>query len=100
MRRMASSARETPDAYLGLEKHELFLRIQSVTFYVSNLDRSLDFHRDQLCFHLVFDARTQPGARFVAVAPPDGSANLTLVELERLSSPGSLGWQKSANRGS
>jgi serine phosphatase RsbU (regulator of sigma subunit)/catechol 2,3-dioxygenase-like lactoylglutathione lyase family enzyme len=82
MRRMASSVRETPDAYVGLEQHELFLRIQSVTVYVSDLDRSLDFYRDQLRFHLVFDARTQPGARFVAVAPPDGSANLTLVEPE------------------
>jgi serine phosphatase RsbU (regulator of sigma subunit)/catechol 2,3-dioxygenase-like lactoylglutathione lyase family enzyme len=82
MRRMASSLRETPDAYAGLERRELFLRLQSVTVYVSDLDRSLDFYRDQLGFHLVFDARTQPGARFVAVAPPDGSANLTLVEPE------------------
>jgi phosphoserine phosphatase RsbU/P len=82
MRRMASSVRETPDAYVGLEQRELFLRIQSVTVYVSDLDRSLDFYRDQLGFHLVFDARAQPGARFVAVAPPDGSANLTLVEPE------------------
>jgi phosphoserine phosphatase RsbU/P len=82
MRRMASSVRETSDAYVGLERRELFLRLQSVTVYVSDLDRSLDFYRDQLGFHLVFDARTQPGARFVAVAPPDGSANLTLVEPE------------------
>jgi serine phosphatase RsbU (regulator of sigma subunit) len=31
---------------------------------------------------LIFDARVQPDRRFVTVAPPDGTANLTLVQPE------------------
>jgi phosphoserine phosphatase RsbU/P len=37
---------------------------------------------DQLGFDLAFDAKLQSGGRWVAVAPPDGSAVLTLVEPE------------------
>src|SRR2546429_2299375 len=39
----------------------------------------------QLGFQLVFDARSQEfaGRHFVTVAPPDGTANLTLVAPER-----------------
>ena len=40
---------------------------------------SLRFYRDQLGFDLAFDAQLQTGDRWVAVAPPDGSALLTLV---------------------
>lgn len=58
------------------------MRLQSVTIYVRDLERSLEFYTDQLGFHLVFDARVQPGGRWVTVAPPDGSANLTLVAPE------------------
>lgn len=78
---MAASPREPLDASsIRLDRHDPYLRLQSVTVYVRNLDRSLGFYRDQLGFHLLFDARA--GARFVTVAPPDGSANLTLVEPE------------------
>ena len=42
-------------------------------------DRSLRFYLDQLGFKLAFDSRLQSGQRWVAVAPPDGSAVLTLV---------------------
>lgn len=37
------------------------------------------FYLDQLGFHVAFDARLQSGDRWVAVAPPDGSAILSLV---------------------
>lgn len=37
------------------------------------------FYIDQLGFHVAFDARLQSGERWVAVAPPDGTAVLTLV---------------------
>jgi serine phosphatase RsbU (regulator of sigma subunit) len=46
------------------------------------VDRSLRFYVDQLGFALVFDGRGQSGRRFVTVAPPDGTANLTLVTPE------------------
>ena len=55
------------------------LRLHCVNVYVRDQDRSLRFYLDQLGFHLAFDARLQSGDRWVAVAPPDGSAILSLV---------------------
>ncbi len=57
----------------------LHLRLHCVNVYVRDQDRSLRFYLDQLGFHLAFDARLQSGDRWVAVAPPDGSAILSLV---------------------
>ena len=37
------------------------------------------FYLDQLGFHLAFDTRLQSGERWLAVAPPDGSALLALI---------------------
>ncbi|MGE5326100.1 MAG: PP2C family protein-serine/threonine phosphatase [Deltaproteobacteria bacterium] len=59
-----------------------YLRVQSVAIFVRNLDRSLEFYTEKLGFDLVFDGRVKSGPRFVTVAPPDGSANLTLVAPE------------------
>jgi len=59
-----------PQQYLGLHCVRVFVRDQ---------DRSLRFYLDQLGFHLAFDTRLQSGDRWVAVAPPDGSAILSLV---------------------
>jgi len=50
-----------------------------VNVYVRDQDRSLRFYLDQLGFHLAFDARLQTGERWVAVAPPDGTAILSLI---------------------
>jgi serine phosphatase RsbU (regulator of sigma subunit) len=50
--------------------------------FVRDLEQSLSFYLDQLGFQLIFDARVQPGRRWVTVAPPDGTANLTLVAPE------------------
>ena len=55
------------------------LRIHAVNIYVRDQDRSLAFYVDQLGFSVAFDARLQSGERWVAVAPPDGSAVLALV---------------------
>ena len=59
-----------------------FLGIHAVTVFVRDQERSLRFYVDQLGFHVAFDARLQSGERWVAVAPPDGSAVLTLVAPE------------------
>ena len=64
------------------EQREAYLRLQSVTIFVRDLDRSLRFYVDQLGFSLATDARSQPARRWVAVAPPDGLATLTLCEPE------------------
>jgi serine phosphatase RsbU (regulator of sigma subunit)/catechol 2,3-dioxygenase-like lactoylglutathione lyase family enzyme len=58
---------------------DLHLRLHCVNVYVRDQDRSLRFYLDQLGFHVAFDARLQSGDRWVAVAPPDGSAILSLV---------------------
>ncbi len=56
-----------------------YLRLHCVNIFVRNQDRSLRFYLDQLGFHLAFDTRLQTGERWVAVAPPDGSAILSLI---------------------
>jgi catechol 2,3-dioxygenase-like lactoylglutathione lyase family enzyme len=56
-----------------------FLSIHAVNIFVRDQDRSLRFYVDQLGFNLAFDAQLQSGVRWVAVAPPDGSAVLTLI---------------------
>jgi serine phosphatase RsbU (regulator of sigma subunit) len=62
-----------------LDRQDPYLRLQSVTIFVRDIEQSLRFYLDQLGFQLIFDARIQPDRRFVTVAPPDGTANLTLV---------------------
>jgi len=66
----APERKSQPQQYLGLHCVRVFVRDQ---------DRSLRFYLDQLGFHLAFDTRLQSGDRWVAVAPPDGSAILSLV---------------------
>ncbi len=78
----ASPPQGTDNSTVRLERQNPYLRIQSVNIFVRDLDRSLKFYVDQLGFSLAFDARVQPGRRWVAVAPPDGAATLTLVEAE------------------
>ena len=80
---MANSPREwTEGSAVRLDRQDPYLRLQSVTIFVRDLEKSLSFYVDQLGFQLVLDARIQPDRRFVTVAPPDGTANLTLVAPE------------------
>ena len=80
---MGNSPREWAEgSAVRLDRQDPYLRLQSVTVFVRDLEKSLSFYLDQLGFQLVFDARIQPDRRFVTVAPPDGTANLTLVAPE------------------
>jgi len=80
---MGNSPQEWTDgSAVRLDRQDPYLRLQSVTIFVRDLEQSLRFYLDQLGFQLVFDARIQPDRRFVTVAPPDGTANLTLVAPE------------------
>lgn len=63
----------------GLEPAALYLRVQSVNVYVRDLEKSMEFYLEQLGFELAFDVITQMGQRWVGVAPPDGTAVLTLI---------------------
>ena len=65
---------------MRLDRSDPYLRLQSISIYVRNLDRSLEFYVGKLGFQLVFEARE---SHFVTVAPPDGTANLSLVAPER-----------------
>src|SRR6185503_19911317 len=67
---------ESTDAPDPKEPH---LRFHAVKIFVRDQDRSLRFYIEQLGFSLVYDTRLQSGERWVAVAPPDGTAILALV---------------------
>src|SRR5580765_8310412 len=57
-----------------------YLRVHAVNIYVKDQARSLDFYLNTLGFHIAFDAHVGSGERLLAVAPPDGTAVLTLIE--------------------
>jgi serine phosphatase RsbU (regulator of sigma subunit)/catechol 2,3-dioxygenase-like lactoylglutathione lyase family enzyme len=56
-----------------------FLSIHAVRVFVRDLDKAIAFYVRQLGFRVVIDTRLQSGERWVAVAPPDGTAILALV---------------------
>jgi serine phosphatase RsbU (regulator of sigma subunit) len=62
----------------GSNGHSPYLRVHAVNIFVRDQDQSLRFYVDRLGFDLAFDAQLQTGDRWVAVAPPDGSALLAL----------------------
>ena len=78
---MSNSAlsRGTNQSANSLDRGQLHLSLHHVTILVRDQDRSLRFYLDQLGFNLVVDARMESGDRWVAVAPPDGTAILALV---------------------
>src|SRR5713226_459215 len=59
-----------------------YLGVYAVNVFVRDQDRSLRFYVDQLGFNLAFDVRLQSGQRWVGVAPPHGTAVLTLIAPE------------------
>ena len=67
---------------VGSDRQDPYLRLQSITVFVRDIDRSLRFYTEQLGFALVLDARHHKDYRWVSVAPPDGTATLTLHEAE------------------
>ncbi len=71
---------DQPD--LRTNQQSSYLRVHAVNIFVRDQDRSLRFYVDQLGFSLAFDVCLQSGQRWVAVAPPDGTAVLTLIAPE------------------
>jgi serine phosphatase RsbU (regulator of sigma subunit)/catechol 2,3-dioxygenase-like lactoylglutathione lyase family enzyme len=65
------------------DQESSYLRIFKSTVFVRNHDRSLQFYVGQLGFSVLADTRFEFGGRWVAVAPPDGSAILALVAPKR-----------------
>ncbi len=64
---------------LDLDRKAPYLRLQQVTVFVRDQDRSLKFFLDQLGFSVAYEARLESGEHWVAVTPPDGTAILALV---------------------
>ncbi len=64
---------------IRLDRRDPYLLLQHVTVFVQDQDRSLRFYVDCLGFSGVLDHRFPDGGRFIAVAPPDGTARLALV---------------------
>ena len=58
------------------------IRMHGVDVFVRDQDQSLRFYVEQLGFSLAFDVRLQSGQRWVGVAPPHGTAVLTLIAPE------------------
>jgi serine phosphatase RsbU (regulator of sigma subunit)/predicted enzyme related to lactoylglutathione lyase len=61
-------------------REEPYLSIQDIVVFVRDLDVSKRFYMQQLGFELLTEQRLPTGERWIEVAPPDGSANLALVE--------------------
>lgn len=64
------------------DQRELYLGIQAVDVFVSDLEKSLQFYVNQLGFRLVSDVLLQSGRRRVGISPPDGTAVLNLIAPE------------------
>ncbi len=64
---------------LPADREASYLRVHAVNVFVRDQDQSLRFYVDQLGFSLAFDVRLQSGQRWVGVAPPHGTAVLTLI---------------------
>src|SRR5438067_9290248 len=66
-----------------LDRSDPYLRVLCVNIFVRDQDRSIRFYVDQLGFNLLVDESYESGNRWVAVAPPDGTAVLALVTPKR-----------------
>jgi serine phosphatase RsbU (regulator of sigma subunit) len=64
------------------DQRDLYLGIQAVDVFVSDLEKSLQFYVNQLGFRLVSDVILQSGRRRVGISPPDGTAVLNLIAPE------------------
>lgn len=67
------------DRSFRVDRTESFLRIQFVPIFVRDQDRSIKFFVDLLGFTVVLDVRILDGQRRVVIAPPDGTALLSLI---------------------
>jgi serine phosphatase RsbU (regulator of sigma subunit) len=64
------------------DQGDLYLGIQAVDVFVSDLEKSLQFYVNQLGFRLVSDVILQSGRRRVGISPPDGTTALNLIAPE------------------
>jgi serine phosphatase RsbU (regulator of sigma subunit) len=61
------------------QNRNVYVGIQGVDVFVSDLEQSLEFYVERLGFKVAFDVLLQSGQRRVGVSPPDGTAVLNLI---------------------
>jgi serine phosphatase RsbU (regulator of sigma subunit)/predicted enzyme related to lactoylglutathione lyase len=61
-------------------REQPYLCIQDIVVFVRDLDVSKQFYLQKLGFELITEQVLPTGVRWIEVAPPDGSANLAIVE--------------------
>lgn len=61
------------------DRQDPYLRLNTVTVFVRDQERSLRFYVDQLGFTLALDFPLPSGERWVTVSPPDGTGMISLV---------------------
>ncbi|KAA6464509.1 hypothetical protein DYQ86_00610 [Acidobacteria bacterium AB60] len=74
----SASAFDWVERSLRPDRTDPYLRIQFVPVFVRDLDRSIQFFVERLGFKVISEARPTDAERRVAVAPPDGTALLSL----------------------
>jgi serine phosphatase RsbU (regulator of sigma subunit)/predicted enzyme related to lactoylglutathione lyase len=70
----------TSRSVLRAGRDEPYLCIQDIVVFVRDLDVSKQFYLQKLGFELITERVLPTGVRWIEVAPPDGSANLAIVE--------------------
>jgi serine phosphatase RsbU (regulator of sigma subunit)/catechol 2,3-dioxygenase-like lactoylglutathione lyase family enzyme len=61
------------------DRSDPYLRLGTASVFVRDQNRSLKFYVEQLGFNLAIDSRLPSGDRWLTVAPPDGTAMLSLI---------------------
>jgi serine phosphatase RsbU (regulator of sigma subunit)/predicted enzyme related to lactoylglutathione lyase len=82
---MPRSPQTQPEETIRLDRQSPYLRVLCINVFVRDQDASLRFFVDQLGFKLITDESYESGARWVAVAPPDGNTVLALITPKRKS---------------
>jgi len=70
----------TNRSVLRPDREQPYLCIQDIVVFVRDLEVSKRFYVELLGFELITEQCLPTGVRWIEVAPPDGSANLALVE--------------------
>jgi predicted enzyme related to lactoylglutathione lyase len=65
-------------------------KLEVIGVPVSDVDRALAFHTEQVGFHLDHDVRPGNGMRVVQVTPPGSACSVVICEGMPLGEPGSL----------
>lgn len=72
---------------IRLDNQDPYVSLHFIMVFVRDQQKSLRFYVDQLKFRLVIDFKFSSGARWIEVAPPDGTTSVALVAPDPGSEP-------------